>query len=262
MKKSHHTLWLASVAAAVVLSACGSGGSGSGVSSTTTPIANPSKPTTPATPATPTTPVVTEFKQAGYNSNGTVSTNLAVATSDGAKYTYQYAGKTLDVTMPNVKSGTVVSTTDGSGLTTTVGGTGYSYSRFGAIFAKGQALPAQVFSVGVPTSDMPTTGSAQYKGLLLGNGMSSERGAFYTQFDVSFANKTLTGLGSTVDGVKVFEFRDGKILGNTFAGVFAQPAAETEGTFAGQFFGPNAAELGGYAHMEDGYTLSFGAKKQ
>ena len=255
MKKLHNTLWLASVAAAVVLSACGSGGSGSGVSSTTTPIANPSKPTIP------TAPVVTEFKQAGYNSNGTVSTNLATATSDGAKYTYQYAGKTLDVTMPNVKSGTVVSA-DGSGLTTIVGGAGYSYSRFGAVFSKGQALPAQVFSVGVPTSDMPTTGSAQYKGLLLGNGMNSEREAFYTQFDVSFANKTLAGSGSTVDGVKVYEFRDVMILGNAFAGVFAQPAAETAGTFAGQFFGSNAAELGGYAHMEDGYTLSFGAKKQ
>lgn len=163
--------------------------------------------------------------------------------------------------MPNVKSGTVVSA-DGSGLTTIVGGAGYSYSRFGAVFSKGQALPAQVFSVGVPTSDMPTTGNAQYKGLLLGDGMTSSRQAFHTQFDVSFANKTLAGTGNTIDGVKVYEFRDGKILGNTFAGVFAQPAAETEGTFVGQFFGPNAAELGGYAHMEDGYTFSFGAKKQ
>lgn len=258
MKKSHNTVWLASVAAAVILSACGSGGSGSGVSSTTTPIANPSKP---ATPTTPTAPVVTEFKQAGYNSNGTVSTNLAIATSDGAKYTYQYAGKTLDVTMPSVKSGIVVST-DGSGLTTIVGGADYSYSRFGAVFSTKQASPSEVFSVGVPTSDMPSTGSAQYKGLLLGDGMTSSRQAFHTQFDVSFANKNLTGTGNTIDGVKVYEFRDGKILGNAFAGVFAQPAAETAGTFAGQFFGPNAAELGGYAHMEDGYAFSFGAKKQ
>ena len=80
MKKSQNTLWLVSVAAAVALSACGSGGSGSGVSN--------------SNPTTPTKPTVTEFKQAGYDSKGTVSANLATATSDVAKYTYQYEGKT------------------------------------------------------------------------------------------------------------------------------------------------------------------------
>ena len=249
MKKSQNTLWLVSVAAAVALSACGSGGSGSGVSN--------------SNPTTPTKPTVTEFKQAGYNGpKGTISTNLATATSDGAKYTYQYEGKTLDITLPSTKAGTVVSSTDGSGLTTVVGGSTYSYSRFGAVFSANHESPSEVFSVGVPTSNMPTTGSAQYKGLLLGDGMTSDRQAFHTQFDVSFANKTLTGTGSTVDGVQVYEFRDGKILNNTFAGVFAHPAADTAGTFAGQFFGPNAAELGGYAHGQEGYTFSFGAKKQ
>lgn len=243
---------MVSVAAAVALSACGSGGSGSGVSNSN-----------PTTPTPPTKPTVTEFKQAGYNSpKGTASTNLATATSDGAKYTYQYEGKTLDITLPSTKAGTVVSSTDGSGLTTAVGGSTYSYSRFGSVFSKNQSSPSEVFSVGVPTSNMPTTGSAQYKGLLLGAGMTSDRQAFHTQFDVSFADKTLTGSGNTVDGTKVYEFRDGKIAGNAFAGVFAHPAAETAGTFAGQFFGPNAAELGGYAHAEDGYTFSFGAKKQ
>ena len=248
MKKSQNTLWLVSVAAAVALSACGSGGSGSGVSN--------------SNPTTPTKPTV-EFKQAGYNGpKGTISTNLATATSDGAKYTYQYEGKTLDITLPSTKAGTVVSSTDGSGLTTVVGGSTYSYSRFGAVFSANRESPSEVFSVGVPTSNMPTTGSAQYKGLLLGDGMTSDRQAFHTQFDVSFANKTLTGTGNTVDGTKVYEFRDGKIAGNAFAGVFAHPAAETAGTFAGQFFGPNAAELGGYAHGQEGYTFSFGAKKQ
>ena len=242
---------MVSVAAAVALSACGSGGSGSGVSNSN-----------PTTPTPPTKPTVTEFKQAGYGSQGTASTNLAAATSDGAKYTYQYEGKTLDITLPSTKAGTVVSSTDGSGLTTVVGGSTYSYSRFGSVFSKTQSSPSEVFSVGVPTSNMPTTGSAQYKGLLLGAGMTSDRQAFHTQFDVSFADKTLTGSGNTVDGTKVYEFRDGKIAGNAFAGVFAHPAAETAGTFAGQFFGPNAAELGGYAHAEDGYTFSFGAKKQ
>ena len=243
MKKSQNTLWLVSVAAAVALSACGSGGSGSGVSN--------SQPTTP-----------TIIKQAGYDLNGMPSDNTATATSDGAKYTYQYEGKTLDITLPAGKSLPLVSSKDTNGLVTTVGGTNYSYSRFGAVFSANRESPSEVFSVGVPTSNMPTTGSAQYKGLLLGDGMTSDRQAFYTQFDVSFANKTLTGTGNTVDGVKVYEFRDGKILGNTFAGVFAHPAADTAGTFAGQFFGPNAAELGGYAHGQEGYTFSFGAKKQ
>ena len=105
------------------MSACGSGGSGSGVSNSN-----------PTTPTPPTKPTVTEFKQAGYGSQGTASTNLAAATSDGAKYTYQYEGKTLDITLPNIKAGTVVSSTDGSGLTTVVGGSTYSYSRFGAVF--------------------------------------------------------------------------------------------------------------------------------
>lgn len=108
-----------------------------------------------------------------------------------------------------------------------------------------------------------TTGTAQYKGLLVGEGMKSTGEAFPTQFDVSFANKTLSGVAnSNVDGKMVFEFRDGKILGNTFAGVFAQPAAETSGTFTGRFYGPNAAELGGYTNLEDIQAMTFGAKKQ
>ena len=246
---SSNKLLLASVLSTALLAACGSGGSGSGVANNN-----------PAT--TPNTPTVMEFKQAGYHSNGTVSTNLGTATSDGAKYTYQYEGKALDVTLPDGKSLPLVSSKDANGLVTTVGGTNYSYSRFGTVFSSNHSSPSEVFSMGVPTSNMPTTGSAQYKGLLLGDGMSSARQAFHTQFDVSFANKSLTGSGSTVDGTKVYEFRDGKILGNAFAGVFAYPAADTAGTFAGQFFGPNAAELGGYAHAEDGYTFSFGAKKQ
>lgn len=138
----------ASVISVALLAACGSGGSGSGVSAN-----SGSASTSPST-----TPKVTEFKQAGYLVDTSVSSNVATAKSDGSSYTYEYGGQVLNVTLPNTKAQGLVSMTDGNGLVTSVGGSTYSYSRFGAVFSDKNTSRAEVFSIGTPTENMPTTG--------------------------------------------------------------------------------------------------------
>lgn len=254
--------WASSVLAILVLTACGSGGSGSGVSPSTST-------------GTTTTPVKTDisvsngFKVSDGSSKGT---GVAQATSAG-KYTYTYNGQALDLTLPGMTAGTVVNLTSG-GINQMIGGTTFSYSRFGAVSPKDQAMNGEVFYMGMQTVNMPTTGSAVYKGQAIGaavNGTAFDNGPM--TFNVNFGNKTIAPTIDVADTDIVF--KQGVITGNGFSGTVVTDengVAFSSGAYSGKFFGPNAEELGGSAHLaltpaangDKNYeiTFSFGGKKQ
>ena len=143
---------------------------------------------------------------------------------------------------------------------------GLSYSRFGAYFgldktdaeiANGaQATPTNyLFSMGQVTTNMPTTGTAVYNGLSLGSSTGNlyERGT--STFNVDFGSKTISG---TVTNDAYSADLRGTISGAAFSGT------HNGVNMSGNFYGPNAAELGGvYNGTSNGRSVvgSFGAKR-
>lgn len=270
MKKSHHTLGLASVMAVVFLTACGSGGSGSGVSapsSASSPSTVPSTVKPSANPVTPPSqpPVSTSTFQGTKIVDGS-GAGFAVADSTG-KYTYNYNGTVVDVTYKGISAGQLINLNVGD-VNQVIGGSKYSYSRFGAIAPKGHAEKGEVFYMGQQTAQMPTTGEAVYKGLAIDRSVDGSTGvqAFIdlpVMFNVDFAKKTLSG--SSEGNIYVFD--SAAISGNHFTGNLKYGQYAT-GSYSGAFFGPNAEELGGIgkfapdADGNDSGAFSFGAKKQ
>ncbi len=138
-----------------------------------------------------------------------------------------------------------------------ISGLSYQYSRFGAIDDDIWG----VFAHGEPTEVMPDAithpGISFYKGDAVGviEGISTKgfvAGSSY--FYVDFALKTVHGGvdGWEANDMPSLEF-DATINGNTFEG----------GGAKGQFFGPNAAELGGVLNTKHNGKIvgaSFGAK--
>ena len=241
--------WASSVLAILVLTACGSGGSGSGVNNTGT---------------TPSTPVVTTTNPSfqGVKADGTGTAGVAVVDAMG-KYTYTYNGTVVDVTGTNLSSSTVANVIIGSlNQMQAIGGTQYSYMRFGGIAPKDQARKGDVFYVGKQTVNMPTTGIAVYKGLGVGSDGSSYFSFEPLSFNVDFGAKTISG---KADAYTEFVFQTGKISGSQFSGNVSPTIGG--GTYSGSFFGPAAEELGGIAKInatedDPAINISFGAKKQ
>ncbi len=180
-------------------------------------------------------------------------------------------------TIPLTNSGNVgalftkIQTTDnttGQITQTTASGSQFSYIRFGStLFVNGMTgeQKSYDFVLGdiTPTSGshaVPTSGTATYSGLSL---ISNIGGGAWSQgtsrFDVDFGRKTINGIVSTSPYTLNLS---GNIDGASFNG-------DKDGiSMKGNFYGPNAAELGGVfkgSAIEGditNFTGSFGAKKQ
>ena len=131
-----------------------------------------------------------------------------------------------------------------------------------------------------PAADMPTSGSATYKGHFVADaraGAGDEaiikrlHGGSTTEADFS-ENTIETTLTDTIDTITptnvkapaidfTAKLSGGKIAGNSFSGTTAEVTADTtigglvdgtlKGTFSGNFFGPKFEEVGGVFSFED-----------
>lgn len=142
-----------------------------------------------------------------------------------------------------------------------------SYSRFGTYFGPNKSdaeitngaratQTNDVFSMGQVTTNMPTTGTAVYNGLSLGSRTGDVYGDGTSRFNVNFGAKTISG---TVSNSAYSADLRGTINGAAFSG------AHNGVNMSGNFYGPNAAELGGvYNGTSNGRSVvgSFGATKQ
>lgn len=187
-------------------------------------------------------------------------------------------GKTIALTNSGVTGAlfTEVQQTDASTgvLTkTTASGKRFSYVRFGGThWVNGMNGQAQSYEYAfgdiTPTSGsnaVPASGKATYSGLSLLSNMGG--GAWLqgtSKFDVDFGRKTIEG------NINSFPYNvalSGKISGASFSG-------EKNGVeMQGNFYGPNAAELGGVfkgtvidqspvGDSINTFSGAFGAKKQ
>lgn len=140
------------------------------------------------------------------------------------------------------------------------GANGTAYARYGFVNDATDRL-ATIFYQGVPTTNMPTTGSATYKGHAIS--VFPEENTYVTgdsSFNVDFANKKLTGTLSnwknsdgTADTITKNVSVSSSITGNTFKGDNNQ----------GKFYGPNAQNMAG-SFVDKNQKLQgvFGANKQ
>lgn len=122
-----------------------------------------------------------------------------------------------------------------------------------------------IYSQGVLTNDMPTAGTATYKGQAYysSESLGNQRPLISSEFDVDFGAKTVKGKlsGSNIN----VTLPTATISGNSFAGKDGN-----DNNVQGNFFGSQAAELGGIFSGEqikadgkkEGISASFGATKQ
>ncbi len=242
----------------LMLSACGGGGGG----------------------ATPT--AVTQTYTSLYVEGGGEAGVASVEGVDAAAvYTYNFKGTDVDVTLSGISAGTFYTSTEGA-ISKHIGGTTYSYSRFGVVaayysYGGSSITPAataplyvdgEVFYVGQKTSSMPTTGTASYSGYLTTLSITGQFEDAPIGFDVNYGDKKIEGSlkepGSSLFG-ETISF-DGTIDGSDFSGTATSSSWNNSGTFSGSFFGPNAEELGGVGMFSDSVEgalgFSFGAKKE
>ena len=154
---------------------------------------------------------------------------------------------------------------------------GTAYARYGLVYS-GKSSTLSAFYQGKPTeiNNMPTTGSATYKGYAIAVDTAelnknkqgqSDYGEKYglSEFRVDFANKQLTGTlsnwqNSSETQPKAVQIvvEKGNIKGNTFKGT-----ANKTGSAEGKFYGPKAQNLAG-AFNDKSQNLQgvFGANKQ
>ena len=139
-----------------------------------------------------------------------------------------------------------------------------SYMRFGIAgdWVGTGALGAdnwdnQAFAYGsvTPVADMPTTGTATYKGFaFVGHPVFAfeAKDSMGASFNVNFGSKKITGDIDMGSGQKI------NLAGDISGASFSGTSGNTE--MRGNFFGPQAAELGGV--FSGALSGSFGAKKQ
>ena len=141
----------------------------------------------------------------------------------------------------------------------------YSNVRFGAIESQDPSQDDILFYNGYPTTSMPSSGVASYKGDSIISADTDKlpdedylKGS--SSFTADFGNKKLTGTLSTrnKDVVKI----DANISGNGFSGTAKSDLLNSQGKAEGKFYGENAKELGGSAKANDNsWGAAFAAKK-
>ena len=275
---------------ASLLAACGSSGGGSSSPATS------DKPTTPSASDNPSTPTqenpsnsTNSSNSSGSASNSSASSNeismgTAASSSSGSsneilmgtaasnnegydlslrsdyKTVLVVDGKTLPIAHPNIKLSdfnALDSITNGKKVHSfTVSGTKFNNVKFGYV-------DGYVFHQGNPTAEtnMPTTGKATYNvdSVYVKNEVvTTSKGANLT---ADFGNKTLSGtVFAAKNGIAEVKTEFTGIEGNKFDGSVKQDGAGGA-TLKGQFYGPDASEIGGVFFSSD-YSGAFGGKKQ
>ncbi len=171
-------------------------------------------------------------------------------------------GHVIALVNPSIQSSELTSLDTKGDKHTITSGDKFSHTHFGYLYVYKES-GHYVFAVGdvTPTSGtgaVPSTGKAVYEGNATFNGFFRDNSS---SFDVDFGAKTITGKAQAEDLTVPLS---GKINGNSFMG------AKDNVTMQGQFFGPNAAELGGTFkgkipnHKGESISVigSFGAIKQ
>ena len=262
--------------------------SGNGISSNTPspqpPVANnsgngngnnapaPQQPTPPATPA----PQAQYGGTAYYTENDRSFNEYAQGRGNvpvnGNLSSITVQGREIDITTPEAftESQTLLHM-NGSrarGVASHIGDSRLSYTRFGLQMDDTDSLQYRAFAIGslTPVADVPTSGTARYAGSSV---FSSSAISYTTEpanFDVDFGAKTVHGrIHSGLDMPNaVMEF-GGTINGSSFSST-----KDTLLHMQGNFYGPNAAEMGGtfkgIYEIPGGDLLhvngAFGAKKQ
>ena len=257
------------LAAILSLTACGGGGGSSittSSSSTPTPAPRPA-PSPRPTPAPSPAPAPSAQYQGVHLTAGSNQAHTARAQSYNSNTLneIQVGSRTVTIKRPGISAGTFGTFSTRNDSVTSSDGS-LSYSRFGAYFgadktdaeiANGSRSTQtnKVFSMGQVTTNMPTTGTAVYNGLSLGSSTGNTYNQGTSQFNVNFGAKTISG---TVTNAAYSADLRGTINGASFSG------AHNGVNMSGNFYGPNAAELGGvYNGTSNGRSVvgSFGAKR-
>ena len=234
----------------------------------------PQQPTPPVTPA----PQAQYGGTAYYTENNGNFSEYAQGRGNvpvnGNLSSITVQGREINITTPEAftESQTLLHMNDyrTPGVDSHIGDSRLSYTRFGLQMDNTDYSPMQyrAFSIGslTPVADVPTSGTARYAGSSV---FSSSEISYTTQpanFDVDFGAKTVHGrIHSGLDMPNaVMEF-DGTINGSSFSST-----KDTLLQMQGNFYGPNAAEMGGTFRgpylIPGGDVLhvkgSFGAKRQ
>jgi hypothetical protein len=249
------------LATAFALAGCGGDG-GYGVASTPPPPVTP-KPT-PATPAStaiiPAATTTQQFSVAGASHGDTVGAPPFLEAKDQLQVRYDASSHAYEIQRPgDTYWGTFFGSSfallcDSCGVVPLgLRSDGYQFSRLLSWF-DGASWGNQAVGISTPSGGVPTTGSANYAGQLLG--FTSERNPNVTQTSVdgSILLSFNFGLGS-LSGSITPNLHQGYDLGTlnfvntvystgstTFSGTFDTNAIGIN-SFSGLFTGPNAQEL-------------------
>ena len=146
-----------------------------------------------------------------------------------------------------------------------VSGKGYAYTRFGTLrtgFGGSPSRSTIAFHQGERTVEMPTQGTATYKGVST-HALEEARylPTFYPgtmEADVDFGTKNVALRITPNKGDRNFSGLDlnGKINGNGIEGT------SNDTVINGAFYGPNVEEMAGYYYKPGYYQGSFGGHKQ
>lgn len=187
------------------------------------------------------------------NTKNTVNLTKTTATSD--KNIVVVNGQNITF-MPANTTGAII-TINSPNLTRIGGGSQLQYTRYGYV-KEGSNSPF-LFAQGHLTSDMPKTGSAIYQG----NAAHVENGMVNIKdvtFDVNYAKGEISGQVRPQGKATTDVILSAKISGNSFSGSVGTGLNKV--TTTGQFYGPQAAEMGGVYQNERGnMSGAFGAKK-
>ena len=201
----------------------------------------------------------------GYDRNGANVSPVAISSADLNKVTID--GTEVTLSQPGISAGTFTTISNNT-KETIASGRALSYSRIGAYRDVNDAQgrnPSFTVVVGsvTPTAQVPTSGQATYDGLslvsIVGGGAFSKG---TSNFNVDFGSKKIMGTVKADSGVTIVPL-EGKIDGASFSGT------KDGVNMSGQFYGPQAAELGGVFNgtQQNGSTFNelmgvFGATKQ
>lgn len=172
-------------------------------------------------------------------------------------------GRQIQISNPNILSAGFATLEDSSAKSFT-SGSNYTYSRFGAYTDK-QTNKDYIYSFGSITpisgeNAIPVTGTVFYSGDALVSVNNADFAPARSMFIVNFGTKGIIGSIRTGVQTNYTAHLMASITGSSFQGKVNNL------TMQGNFYGPNAAELGGTFSGKDSTTNntfigSFGAKR-
>lgn len=230
---------------ALSLTACSSGGSSASSTPSAIPNAQPSAPARPAQPANSAQTANSGIQGTKMNIANNKAGASANITNSPSLNQVVVNGQTVDFIPSGFQVGRLNLTANN--MARIGGSSSLAYTRYGYVRSNANG-ESYLFAQGTPTTNMPTTGTATYKGdgVHFANGSNTLVSA---EFSVDYGNKKLTGtVGNTALA--------GTINGSTFSGT------KNGISTTGRFYGANAAELGGTYRNADGSVAgAYGAKK-